>query len=120
MACGPTFPKEMKALIARSASNRHAPAEERVRGLFSLLQSGIIYLGASTALVQRLEGHFAWQACRTPQFDRPVAVKRNTWSTAPFFVSFRYNGRLPRGGLPISVGLCAMRASRGQQMPARE
>jgi predicted GIY-YIG superfamily endonuclease len=43
---------------------------------FLRLESGIIYVGASTDLLQRLDDHRSGQACRTTQFDRPVAMLR--------------------------------------------
>lgn len=43
---------------------------------FLQLQSGAIYIGASTDLPQRLDDHVSGQACRTTQLDRPVAILR--------------------------------------------
>ena len=43
---------------------------------FLRLQSGIIYIGVSTDLAQRLDDHAAGQACRTTRWDRPVGVLR--------------------------------------------
>ncbi len=43
---------------------------------FLRLGSGIIYIGASMDLPQRLDDHRSGQACRTTQFDRPVAMLR--------------------------------------------
>jgi len=40
------------------------------------LRSGMTYIGASTDLEQRFENHSSGQACRTTQFDQPVAVLR--------------------------------------------
>jgi predicted GIY-YIG superfamily endonuclease len=38
------------------------------------LKSGVIYVGSSTDLEQRLDDHLAGQACRTTRVDPPVAV----------------------------------------------
>lgn len=43
---------------------------------FLRLRSGIIYIGASLDLPQRLDDHVSGQACRTTQLDPPVAVLR--------------------------------------------
>jgi len=40
------------------------------------LQSGVIYIGASVDLPQRLDDHLSGQACRTTQLDHPLAVLR--------------------------------------------
>ena len=41
---------------------------------FLLLKSGIIYIGASTDLLQRLDDHGSGRACRTTQLDPPTAL----------------------------------------------
>jgi putative endonuclease len=43
---------------------------------FLRLQSGIIYVGCSTDLQQRLSDHLAGKACRTTALDPPVVVLR--------------------------------------------
>jgi putative endonuclease len=43
---------------------------------FMRLRSGMIYIGASTDLEQRLDDHSFGQACRTTQLDQPVAMLR--------------------------------------------
>lgn len=43
---------------------------------FLCLRSGIIYIGASLDLPQRLDDHVSGQACRTTQLDPPVTVLR--------------------------------------------
>lgn len=55
---------------------------------FLRLRSGILYVGCSTDLKQRLADHEAGQACRTTALDPPVAVLRiglfATFSAARF------------------------------------
>lgn len=49
---------------------------------FLSLQSGVIYIGASVDLPQRLDDHLSGQACRTTQLDRLLAVLRvETYAT---------------------------------------
>jgi predicted GIY-YIG superfamily endonuclease len=43
---------------------------------FLRLRSGVIYIGASENLEQRLDDHFLGQACRTTQFDSAIVVLR--------------------------------------------
>ena len=43
---------------------------------FLRLKSGVIYIGSSTDLEQRLDDHFAGQACRTTRLDPPLSVLR--------------------------------------------
>jgi putative endonuclease len=45
-----------------------------VRRLFLRLRSGILYIGATIDLEQRLDDHASGQACRTTQLDPPVAL----------------------------------------------
>jgi putative endonuclease len=66
----------MNALVAEA----RRMASSLSRGLavvyFLRLGSGIIYIGASTDLEQRLDDHISGQACRTTELDRPIAVLR--------------------------------------------
>jgi putative endonuclease len=49
---------------------------------FLSLTSGVIYVGSSTDLEQRLDDHLTGQACRTTALDLPVAVLRiETYAT---------------------------------------
>jgi putative endonuclease len=43
---------------------------------FLRLQSGKLYIGASTDLPQRLDDHVSGQACRTTALDPPIALLR--------------------------------------------
>lgn len=43
---------------------------------FLRLRSGVIYVGSSTDLGQRLDDHLAGQACRTTQLNSPMSVLR--------------------------------------------
>lgn len=43
---------------------------------FLRLRSGIIYIGASVDLPQRLDDHVSGQACRTTRLDPPITVLR--------------------------------------------
>jgi predicted GIY-YIG superfamily endonuclease len=43
---------------------------------FLRLRSGILYIGASTDLAQRLDDHTSGQACRTTMLDPPSALLR--------------------------------------------
>ncbi|MDD2763539.1 MAG: GIY-YIG nuclease family protein [Opitutaceae bacterium] len=43
---------------------------------FLRLRSGVIYVGASTNLEQRLGDHVSGQACRTTALDPPTAILR--------------------------------------------
>ena len=67
---------EMSALIAEA--RRMLPNLSRGMSVvyFLRLQSGIIYIGVSTDLAQRLDDHASGQACRTTRWDRPVGVLR--------------------------------------------
>src|SRR5687767_15029310 len=43
---------------------------------FLRLRSGMLYIGASVDLKQRLDDHVSGQACRTTQLDPPLALLR--------------------------------------------
>jgi putative endonuclease len=43
---------------------------------FLRLKSGVIYVGSSIDLQQRLDDHTSGQACRTTALDQPVALLR--------------------------------------------
>ena len=43
---------------------------------FLRLRSGMLYVGASVDLEQRLDDHVSGQACRTTQLDPPLALLR--------------------------------------------
>jgi len=43
-------------------------------GYFLRLKSGVIYIGASIDLEQRLDDHVSGQACRTTELDPPSAL----------------------------------------------
>jgi putative endonuclease len=66
----------MSSLIGEA--RRMAPSLSR--GLpvvyFLRLDSGIVYIGASIDLEQRLEDHLACQACRTTSLDRVRTILR--------------------------------------------
>jgi putative endonuclease len=66
----------MNTLIAEA--RRMAPSRSRGMSMvyFLRLESGIIYIGASTDFLQRLDDHRSGQACRTTYLDRPAAVLR--------------------------------------------
>ena len=51
-------------------------AKSKTAVYFPSLRSGVIYAGSSTDFEQRLEDHFAGQACRTTQSDPPLSVLR--------------------------------------------
>ena len=72
----PAYSKHMNALVAEA--RRMAPSLSRGMAVvyFLRLRSGIIYIGASVDLEQRLDNHISGQACRTTGFDQPVAVLR--------------------------------------------
>jgi len=55
-------------------------APSRSRGMavvyFMRLKSGVIYVGASIDLEQRLDDHVSGQACRTTALDPPDVLRR--------------------------------------------
>lgn len=55
-----------------------APSLSRGRSVvyFLRLKSGVIYVGCSTDLEQRLEEHLAGHACRTTRLDQPTELLR--------------------------------------------
>jgi len=70
------IPEDRDALLAEA--RRMAPSLSRGMPVVYLhrLRSGIIYVGASLDLPQRLEDHVSGRACRTTQLDPPVAMLR--------------------------------------------
>ena len=71
----------MKTLIAEARrmalSKGQRPASKGTPVVYFLrLRSGIIYIGASEDLEQRLEDHASGQACRTTQLDPPASILR--------------------------------------------
>ena len=66
----------MNVLIAEA--RRMAPSLSRGMAVvyFLRLKSGIIYVGASIDLEQRLDDHASGQACRTTALDPPSALLR--------------------------------------------
>jgi putative endonuclease len=69
----------MSPLIAEARrmalSKGQRPASKGIPVVYLLqLRSGIIYIGASEDLEQRLSDHASGQACRTTQLDPPVAL----------------------------------------------
>jgi len=66
----------VNALIAEA--RRMAPSLSRGTCVvyFLRLRSGILYVGASVALEQRLGDHVSGQACRTTALDVPLALLR--------------------------------------------
>ena len=91
MACGRPYPNQMNTLIAEARrmalSKGQRPASKGTPVVYLLrLRSGIIYIGASEDLEQRLVDHASGQACRTTQLDPPVALLRveefSTFSSA--------------------------------------
>jgi len=57
-------------------ARRMAPSLSRgmAVGYFLRLKSGVIYIGASIDLEQRLDDHVSGQACRTTELDPPSAL----------------------------------------------
>lgn len=76
MACGRHTRSHMNALVAEA--RRMAPSLSRGTGVvyFLRLRSGILYVGASVDLEQRLGDHVSGQACRTTALDIPFALLR--------------------------------------------
>jgi putative endonuclease len=72
----------MNGLLAEA--RRMVPSLSRGTAVvyFLQLQSGIIYVGASKDLPQRLDDHCSGQACRTTKRDPPVTVLRVEVSTS--------------------------------------
>ena len=66
----------MNTLIAEA--RRMAPSLSRGMSVvyFLRLRSGLLYVGASTDLEQRLADHTSGQACRTTTLDPPICVLR--------------------------------------------
>jgi predicted GIY-YIG superfamily endonuclease len=66
----------MNALITEA--RRMAPSLSRVTAVvyFLRLRSGILYVGASIELEQRLDDHVSGQACRTTTLDPLHALLR--------------------------------------------
>lgn len=61
--------------VLLSEARRMAPSLSRGIAVVYLLRlrSGVIYIGASIDLEQRLDDHLSGQACRTTQLDPPAA-----------------------------------------------
>jgi putative endonuclease len=66
----------VNALIAEA--RRMAPSLSRGTCVvyFLRLRSGMLYVGASIDLAQRLDDHISGQACRTTALDPPIALLR--------------------------------------------
>jgi len=66
----------MKTLIAEA--RRLVPSLPRGTAVvyFLRLRSGMLYVGASIDLEQRLDDHASGQACRTTTLDPPLALLR--------------------------------------------
>src|SRR5205823_6211110 len=77
----PAYSNDVNALIAEARrmalSKGQRPASKGSPVVYFLrLRSGIVYIGASEDLDQRLDDHASGQACRTTQLDPPVALLR--------------------------------------------
>ncbi len=83
----PAYSNDMNMLVAEA--RRMAPSLSRGTAVvyFLRLRSGILYVGASSDLEQRLDDHISGQACRTTSLDPPDAVLRV--ETCPTFSAAR-------------------------------
>jgi putative endonuclease len=72
----PADTKNVNALVAEA--RRMAPSLSRGTCVvyFLRLRSGILYVGASIDLEQRIDDHISGHACRTTALDPPVALLR--------------------------------------------
>ena len=71
---------------------------------FLRLGSGMLYVGASVDLEQRLDDHAAGQACRTTELDPPLALLRvEVYKT--FFEARRREAQLKRWSRPKKEAL---------------
>jgi hypothetical protein len=77
----PAKPNNMNALIAEARrmalSKGQRPASKGMPVVYLLrLRSGVIYIGASEDLEQRMKDHLSGRACRTTALDVPLAFLR--------------------------------------------
>lgn len=72
----PAYSIKMNAFIAEA--RRMVPSLSRGMPVVYFLQlhSGMLYVGTSVDLEQRLDDHVAGRACRTTALDQPIALLR--------------------------------------------
>lgn len=70
------YPKRVNVLIAEARRLAPGLSKDQAVVYFLRLRSGMLYVGASTDLEQRLEDHVSGQACITTQADPAAALLR--------------------------------------------